>query len=198
MTFIRRWVFVLGMMALTGCGVGAVAPVPTELDLGAAGAGSPATWGFKGLVLPPFNQWGAGNGDAVIWREGINGSPNRYATFRWRDTPATLVRERLVERLSLHGPVLLESISVDLPQLQVTLMQFEQVFAADGSTNDARVTLQALLLRNGDVLDQFLVTVSEPGQANDAPAGAVALRVATDRVIARLLQWLEQPLSVAR
>lgn len=193
----------LASLALAGCSLGTVAPTPTVLDLGAveptpaattsgttAATTATATWRFEGLVLPPFNEWRMRDRDAVIWRTGAEGTPNRYATFRWRDAPATLVRERLAQRLSLHGPVLMESINAELPQLQVTLMQFEQVFAADGSSNQGVVTMQAVLVQNGQVVDQFLATESAPGQANDAPAGAQALRLATDRLIARLVQWL--------
>ena len=193
-------------VALVGCSLGTVAPTPTVLDLGAeptaaasktAATAATATtaWRFEGLVLPPFNEWRTRDRDAVIWRLGSDGVPNRYATFRWRDAPATLVRERMVQRLSMHGPILMESINAELPQLQVTLMQFEQVFAADGSSNQGVVTMQAVLVQNGKVVNQFLGTESAAGQANDAPAGAQALRVATDRLIARLVQWLSGSLQ---
>jgi len=210
----RFWQMGLAMLAslaLAGCSLGTVAPTPTVLDLGAVEPTAAATtsvttnatttttaaaaWRFEGLVLPPFNEWRTRDRDAVIWRTGAEGTPNRYATFRWRDAPATLVRERLAQRLSLHGPVLMQSINAELPQLQVTLMQFEQVFAADGSSNQGVVTMQAVLVQNGQVVDQFLATESAPGQAIDAPAGAQALRVATDRLIARLVQWLSGSLN---
>lgn len=183
--------------ALSGCGVGTVKPAPTRLDLGTPVKAEPDTQLFDSLALPPFDQARLLGREDVIWRQGPQGMPNRYATYLWRESPSTLVRERLFERLSSHGPVLPESTNARMPQLQVTLMQFEQVFSPDGGSNEAVVTLQAVLLRDGDVQGQFLATETEPGQSNDAPAGALALRQATDRLIARLLQWLSNTLATA-
>lgn len=189
----------LGLMslstALAGCGVGTVKPAPTRLDLGAPTQTEPSDLRFEALSLPVFNEARLLGRQDVIWRQGVDGSPNRYATYLWRESPSTLLRERLFERLSLHGAVLPESINAQMPQLQVTLMQFEQVFTPDGTRNEGIVTLQAVLVRRGDVLGQFLATESEPGDANDASAGARALRLASDRLIARLVQWLASTLN---
>ena len=192
MTNRRQWLLgaMSGATLLAGCSLGTVRPAPTRLDLGASANPAPTALRFKVLALPPFNEARLVGRDDVIWRLGPEGMPNRYATYRWREPPSALVRERLFERLSVHGPVLTESISAEVPQLQVTLMQFEQVFTPDGSSNQAVVTLQAVLLKNGEVAASFLGTESEPGASNDAPGGAQALRVATDRLIARLVQWL--------
>ena len=192
MTNRRQWLLgaMSGATLLAGCSLGTVRPAPTRLDLGTPTRAEPATLQFNALALPPFNEASLLGRDDVIWRLGPEGMPNRYATYRWREPPSALVRERLFERLSVHGPVLTESISAEVPQLQVTLMQFEQVFTLDGSSNQAVVTLQAVLVKNGEVAASFLGTESEPGASNDAPGGAQALRVATDRLIARLVQWL--------
>jgi cholesterol transport system auxiliary component len=106
-----------------------------------------------------------------------------------------MVRERLFDRLSEHGPVLAESINAEMPQLRVTLTQFVQVYAADGSSNDGVVGLQAVLVRDGKVLAQFRATESQRATENTAPAGAAALRTATDRLIDRLLQWLSKTIN---
>lgn len=195
----NKWLCSLGIIpvltALVGCGVGEVKPAPTRLDLGAPVKTERSAWRFDALALPPFNQARLLGREDVIWRQGAQGMPNRYATYLWREPPSALVRERLFERLSLHGAVLPESINAQMPQLQVTLMQFEQVYAPDGGSNDAVVTLQAVLVRDAAVVSQFLATESEPGKANDAPSGAQALRLATDRLIARLVQWLSGTLK---
>lgn len=191
----RRWLMGALSLPLAGCSLGKVAPAPTELDLGSPPTAQPISWQFKAIALPAFNQAKQLGFEDVIWRLGADGPPNRYATYRWSAPPARLVRERLFEQLSLHGAVLTEAINADMPQLRVTLMQFEQIYASDGAGNEALVTLQAVLVRDGQVLGQFLGTERELARANSAPAGAVALRSATDRLIGRLMQWLSNKLN---
>jgi hypothetical protein len=45
------------------------------------------------------------------------------------------------------------------------------------------------------VLGQFLGTEGQQAGANTAPAGAAALRMATDRLLDRLVQWLSKHLK---
>jgi len=193
----RQWLLGALALSLAGCGVGTVLPSPVELDLGAppTQATSSASWSLDSIVLPSFNQSKLLASDAVIWRQTIDGPPNRYATYRWSAAPANLVRERLFERLSVHGPVLTESINAEMPQLRVTLMQFEQVYAPDGQSNEALVTLQAVLVREGKVLGYFVGTQSQAAEANTAIAGAGALRLATDELLGRLMHWLSKELG---
>lgn len=196
----RQWLLGVLSVSLAGCGIGSVAPAPTELDLGTPASLSSsnvelASWRFQAIALPAFHQARQLAFEDVIWRLGVSGQPNRYATYRWSASPARLVHERLFERLSLYGAVLPESINADMPQLQVTLMQFEQVYAPDGTGNEGMVSLQAVLVREGRVQGQFLGTERERAQENTAPAGALALRVATDRLLERLLQWLAKEVN---
>ncbi len=193
----RQWLVGFLSVSLAGCGIGTVTPAPTELDLGSPPStpSQVTSWRFDAIALPAFNQARQLGFEDVIWRVGMNGQPHRYATYRWSASPSRLVRERLFERLSLHGAVLPESINAEMPQLQVTLMQFEQVYAPDGTSNDGVVSLQAVLVRGGQVLGQFLGTERERALENTAPAGAVALRLATDRLLERLLQWLAKELN---
>lgn len=191
----RLWLLGALSISLAGCGLGQVAPAPTELDLGAPPAAKTVSWRFDAIALPAFNQTKQLDSESVIWRLGADGPPNRYATYRWSAPPARLVRERLFEQLSLHGAVLTENVNAQMPQLRVTLMQFEQVYAPDGTSNEARVTMQAVLVRDGEVLGQFLGSETQQASANTAPAGAVALRTATDRLIDRLTQWLQEKLK---
>lgn len=196
----RQWLLGVLSVSLAGCGIGSVAPAPTELDLGTPASLSSsnvelASWRFQAIALPAFHQARQLAFEDVIWRLGVSGQPNRYATYRWSASPARLVHERLFERLSLYGAVLPESINADMPQLQVTLMQFEQVYAPDGTGNEGMVSLQAVLVRDGRVQGQFLGAERERAQENTAPAGALALRVATDRLLERLLQWLAKEVN---
>lgn len=193
----RQWLLSVLALSLAGCGVGSVAPKPTELDLGAPPlqSGTPVSWQFEAISLPLFNQAKLLEREDVIWRVGVDGSPNRYATFQWSAAPARLVRERLFERLSLHGAVLTETINAKIPQLRVTLMQFEQVYSPDGKSNEAVITLQGVLVRDGEVLGHFLGTQVQAAAGNTAPAGAIALRTATDRLLDRLMQWLSTELN---
>jgi cholesterol transport system auxiliary component len=193
----RQWLLGALALPLAGCGLGKVVPVPAVLDLGAPAPVQAAQqkWRFDALALPPFSQAKQLGYEDVIWRIGMEGAPNRYATYRWSAPPVSLVRERLFERLSLHGAVLTESINAQMPQLRVTLMQFEQVYAPNGDVNEGVITLQAVLVRDGKVLGQFLGTESQQAGANTAPAGAAALRTATDRLLDRLVQWLSKELK---
>ncbi|MCD8503875.1 MAG: ABC-type transport auxiliary lipoprotein family protein [Burkholderiaceae bacterium] len=190
----RLWLLGALSFSLAGCGLGKVAPAPKELDLGSPPAAETISWRFDAIALPVFNQSKQVGLEDVIWRLGDDGAPNRYATYRWSAPPARLVRERLFEQLSLHGAVLTESINSEMPQLRVTLMQFEQIYRPDGSTNEGRVTLQAVFIRDGQVLGQFLGSQAQEASANTAPAGAAALRIATDRLIDRLTRWLSEKL----
>ena len=194
MNAICRSLLVVMTAGLVGCGLGAPASSPTRLDLGAFVKPQASTWQMPAIALPPLNTARVLSDDGVIWRQGNDGSPNRYATFRWSAAPSTLVRERLFERMSEQGPVLTEIISPEMAQLRVTLMQFEQIYAADGASNEGVVTIQAVLIRDSKVLGQFLATQKQPATANTAPAGAVALRTATDDLIEQLMQWLEKTL----
>lgn len=194
MKLICRSLLIVLTAGLFGCGIGAPASSPTRLDLGAYVKPQTSAWKMPAMALPPLNSARLLGDDGVIWRQGSDGPPNRYATFRWSAAPSVLVRERLFERLSEQGPVLTEIVSSDMAQLRVTLMQFEQVYAPDGASNEAVVTIQAVLIRDSKVLGQFLATQKQPATANTAPAGAAALRMATDELVEQLMQWLEQTL----
>lgn len=187
----KTWISVASLVALlSGCGVGSVAPAPAKLDLGSPLAVNASVNQIPPISLPPFAAASVLQDRRVIWRIGPQGEPKGYATFVWVSPPAELVRERLFEKLSVHGPVLTQDISADMSQLRVTLMQFEQVYTADGSSNEAVVSLQAVLVRDGRVQGQFRTTQTERASANTAPAGAVALRQATDRLADELVQWV--------
>lgn len=180
----------LGLL-IAGCGIGNVPPAPTMLDLGSPLNQTPVETVSKApLGVAPVTAVGTLQSQKVIWRIGQNGQPNAYATVRWTATPAVMVRERLFDRLSRQAPVLTVEVNAEMAQVRTNLLQFEQVFSADGQTSDGVITLQVVLVANNQVLDQFRVTRSVKAKDNTAEGGAQALRVATDEAVNQIAQWI--------
>lgn len=180
----------LGLL-IAGCGIGNVPPAPTLLDLGSPPNQPTGDRVSKApLGVTPVSAVGTLQSQKVIWRIGLNGQPNAYATVRWTAPPAVMVRERLFDRLSRQAPVLTVEVNAEMAQVRTTLLQFEQVFSADGQTSDGVVTLQVVLVANNQVLDQFRVTRSVKAEDNTAEGGAQALRVATDEAVNQIAQWI--------
>ena len=180
----------LGLL-MAGCGIGNVPPAPTLLDLGSPPNQTPVDIVSKApLGVAPVSAVGTLQSQKVVWRIGQNGQPNAYATVRWTATPAVMVRERLFDRLSRQAPVLTVEVNAEMAQVRTNLLQFEQVFSADGQSSDGVITLQAVLVANNQVLDQFRVTRSVKAQDNTAEGGAQALRVATDEAVNQIAQWI--------
>ena len=189
-----RWFIILATLLVTGCsGLGQVPPAAQRLDLGAppesirrVAQDRPLT----ALVVPPVSAPAMLQGVGVVWRLQADGVPNRYATFEWAASPDSLIHERLVDRLSQDFAILPESVSSDDLTLRVNLLQFEQVYAADGSGNEGVVGVQAVLLRASEVLGQYRDTQRVQAQANDAPSGARALRTATNQLADNMAVWI--------
>ncbi|MFC4276039.1 ABC-type transport auxiliary lipoprotein family protein [Achromobacter aloeverae] len=181
-------------VALSGCSVGrASAPQTGLFDLGPS---TPAitTLPKREPISVNITAVSMLNDTGVIWRIGESANPQSYATYRWAATPAQLLQQRLVERLSTQGPVLADSVDPRAPVLQVTLTRFEQVFAPDGLSSEGRVTLQAVLLRERRTIDAVRVARVAPATTQDASGGVQALRVATDAALDDLALWLAQKL----
>lgn len=181
-------------LALAGCSVGrASAPQASLFDLGPSAPALPNLPKREPIAVtttaaPMLNDTG------VIWRVGESANPQSYATYRWAATPAQLVQQRLVERLSAQGPVLSDTIDARAPVLQLTLTRFEQVYSPDGSSSEGRISIQAVLLRERRTIDAVRVTRAAPAATQDAAGGAQALRVATDAALDDLALWLSQKL----
>ena len=181
-------------LALAGCSLGrASAPQASLFDLGPSEPALPnlptrGPLAVTTTAAPMLNDAG------VIWRVGESANPQSYATYRWAATPAQLVQQRLVERLSTQGPVLSDTIDARAPVLQLTLTRFEQVYSPDGSSSEGRISIQAVLLRERRTIDAVRVTRAAPAATQDAAGGAQALRVATDAALDDLALWLSQKL----
>ncbi|CAB3668950.1 hypothetical protein LMG6001_00554 [Achromobacter insolitus] len=181
-------------LALAGCGIGRVAAPPSVFDLGLDSRPVPAL-PARDTVALVFQAVPSLSDTGVIWRVGDSAAPKAYAGYRWASPPADLVRQRLTERLSRQGPVLDERVTLQTPQLQVSLSQFEQVFAPDGQASEGRVVLQAVLLSGRNVLGQTRIATQAPAPTQDAQGGVAALRQATDEAADQLAQWLATTLK---
>jgi len=182
---------------LCACSAGKLSQATRQLDLGAG----PGVMNKMALprnapvVVPEATASALLVDTAVIWRVGHAGQPQAYATFQWAAPPARLVNQRLIERLSLQGAVLPQNVGGDLPQIRLNLQRFEQFFAADGSSSVGALTLQAVLVKDGKVLDQRLVDIQVPAATQDAPGGADALRRATDQATEQVAKWASEQLK---
>lgn len=200
---------VLGVVSLlTACALGDSAPAPKQLDLGAGAMASAPAGTFAGgaaarapmppIAVPPANAASLLTETLVVWRVGDLGQPQSYATYRWVAPPARLVTQRIVDRLSLQGAVLQQSMGAEVPQLRLNLQRFEQTFSVDGASSQAQLTLQAVLMRGSEVVGQRLIDLRVPATTQDAPGGALALRVATDQAAEQVAQWLTSLRATAR
>ena len=177
---------------LTGCVSGRGGAALQQLDLG-AGSSTRAvvsTVQHPPIAVPAASAASLLTETAVIWRVSDAGQPQSYTTYQWVAPPARLVTQRIVDRLSLQGAVLQQNAVGDVPQLRLNLQRFEQTFSADGRTSQGQLTLQAILIRGNQVIDQKLVDLKVPAQSQDAPGGARALRDATDQAAEQVAQWL--------
>lgn len=185
---------------LTACASGNGATAPRQLDLGAGleftgASGATAVTranmpAMPPIAVPPANSASLLSETMVVWRVGDQGQPQAYTTYRWVAPPARLVTQRIVDRLSLQGAVLQQNIGGDVPQLRLNLQRFEQTFSSDGSSSQAQLSLQAVLLRGAEVVGQRLINIRVPATTQDAPGGAAALRMATDQAAEQIAQWL--------
>ncbi|MDN3987432.1 ABC-type transport auxiliary lipoprotein family protein [Zwartia vadi] len=200
---------------LTACAVGERATAPKQLDLGAgafsqasgaaaASGGSSAASAMTSLppmppiAVPPANSAALLTETMVVWRVGDQGQPQAYTTYQWVAPPARLVTQRIVDRLSLQGAVLQQTMGGDVPQLRLNLQRFEQTFSPDGASSQAQLTLQAVLMRGSEVLGQRLINIRVPAATQDAPGGALALRTATDQAAEQVAQWLTSVRTTAK
>lgn len=198
-----RWGGLFAAAALlAGCaGLGEVPPAPRVLDVGLVEAPSAPLAPRAPLVVMPVEAAPILRGNSVIWREAGSLETNAYATFQWASPPAALFGQRLRDRLSVEGPILGTNTTGQMPQLQVSLERFEQVFdpnaAAQGrAASVGDFAMRAVLTQNGDVIDQLRLAMRVPAPSDDATGGARALRSAVDAATESIAQWLSQQQSL--
>ncbi len=182
------------LVLLTGCGAGRSGSAPQQLDLGAGYADSNvspiASVRHPPIAVPAGSAASLLTESAVIWRVGDAGQPQAYTTYQWVAPPVRLVTQRIVDRLSLQGPVLQQNAVGDMPQVWLNLQRFEQIFSADGSSSVGQLSLQAIFIKGTKVIEQKLVDIKVPAGTQDAVGGAQALRDATEQAAEQVAQWL--------
>lgn len=189
---IKRMTMLALALALTACSIVPGRPAPSLFDLGTDELATPALPARAPIALA-FRSAPSLAGTGVIWRVEGSVSPQAYATYQWASAPYELVRQRMIERLSRQGPVLGEQTR-GMPQLQLTLLRFEQVFSADGRSSEGHVVLQAVLWRDGKAIEQLRIAQAAAASSQDAAGGVQALRVASDAAADDLAQWLAKTL----
>jgi len=183
-------------LSLVACGGGTNARASRQLDLGAATlASKTALPKNPPIAVPAAASAVLLNETMVVWRVGDTGQPQSYTTYQWVAPPARLITQRVVDRLSLQGAVLQQSIGADFPQVRLNVQRFEQTFSPDGASSKGNLTLQVVLIRGAQVVDQLLIDISVPATTQDAPGGADALRQATDQAVEQMAQWLSAALK---
>jgi len=182
------------LVLLTGCSLGRTGSAPQQLDLGAgyadAKAGMVAAVRHPPIAVPAGSAASLLTEPMVIWRVGDGGQPQAYTTYQWAAPPIRLVTQRMVDRLSLQGPVLQQNVVGDVPQVWLNLQRFEQTFSEDGTSSVGQLSLQVILIKGTKVLDQRLLDIKVPARKQDALGGAQALREATEQAAEQVAQWL--------
>jgi ABC-type uncharacterized transport system auxiliary subunit len=178
-------------LSLVACVGGGATRASRQLDLGSATI-TPKTALPKNpaIAVPAAASAVLLNETMVVWRIGDSGQPQAYTSYQWVAPPARLITQRVVDRLSLQGAVLQQSVGADFPQVRLNLQRFEQTFSPDGTSSKGNLTLQVVLIRGTKVVDQLLIDISVPATTQDAPGGADALRQATDQAVEQMAQWL--------
>lgn len=192
---VARLSVALAVVVLAACSMGRTGVMPVMLDLGAqqsealpAGAGAPAR---PALVLETVQAAPLLTDTLVIWRATGSSEPHGYQGYRWVATPASLVDQRLRERLSAGGPVLAQDLSGAMSRLQVRLERFEQVYTPETGASQAQVTLSGLWFEVGQAPRQFRFDQVQDVAGTGAVAGVRALAQALDRAMQQVDGWLQ-------
>lgn len=149
-------------------------------------------------TLPPINlaeitTTSALDSDLMLYRLNYanDQQTQAYAAHRWSMPPTQLLSQRIKALLADQGVTLLDPGMV-LPnavQLRLELNDFGQYFS-DSAHSTAQVKVRASLLRGHALIAQTNLLQQTPTNAPDAPAGAQAMRVASDALISDLTVWL--------
>jgi cholesterol transport system auxiliary component len=188
----RGWRYLLVAMLLQGC-----MSTPQRIhyyDFGAAG--EPLTAASCSLPLIQLDDITAPaslSSNYMLYRLLYNNDQQSYtyAQHRWNMTPTQLLTQRIKMRLSEQGTRFIDSgINVlDVLRLQIELEDFNQYYT-DAEHSYAQIQLRATLLKGRTWLAQTMLQQQVPANAPNAQAGAEAMRIASDKVIANLGEWL--------
>lgn len=181
----------ISAMLASGCALRR--PAPQMLDLG------PATMAMTPqLRLPPLRLMEV---EAPPWLDEprmfyrlMYENPQQariYTASRWLVSPGKLVDQRLRQRLTAAGGIVLPSAdsSSGLPVLRIELDDFVQNFSSPSSSS-ARVVIRASLYTGYELLAQNTFYGQVAAASADATGGVRALASASDVAIDALSRWL--------
>jgi cholesterol transport system auxiliary component len=186
-------------LTLLGCSLGQRGQALTQLDLGSPTTQTradslDATHQGVAIAVPNGLSVGLVLTTGVVWRQGAAGMPQTYATYQWVASPATLVRQRLIDFLSRQRPVFASGLGDQTPILRMNLQQFEQVFQSNGQSEGV-LALQVVLTQGDVVLGSEVIYERVAATSADAVAGAQALSIASNRAAERVTTWVGKTLS---
>lgn len=194
----KRRVFLTGALALSvsACTVGRRSPEVAHYDLGADVPASNHQRLAGSVALDEVAAGGWLQTNAILYRLAYRDAAQlqAYALSRWTESPAALMTRRL--RHALSGPAErgLAMVADGIPTdhvVKVSLEAFEQwVQSPDASR--AVVDMRALLIdgKSRALQGQHAFRLEEPCPSVDAEGAVRALRTASDRAIATLIEWL--------
>ena len=120
-----------------------------------------------------------------------------YAQSQWAAAPASLLSQRLRERLSLALSAGVSRASQSPPSdylLRVELEEFSQVFDTPRTSHALLQACATLIdLRRHELVAQHVFEVQQPAPSPDAAGAAHGLRDAVDQFVNELLHWMDQP-----
>lgn len=195
MTFFRIMIVaaLFALLVLFASGCAWHRPAPQMLDLGAATMAVPPQWRLPPLRLmeveaPPWLD------EPRMFYRLLYENPQQariYGASRWLISPGKLLDQRLRQRLTAAGGIVLPSAdsSSDLPVLRIELDDFIQNFSSPSSSS-ARVVMRASLYTGYQLLAQNTFYGQVAAASADAAGGARALSSASDVAIDALASWL--------
>lgn len=188
---------------------------PTLYDFGPGAVSAPATPAgppLSAIALEDITTTGGAlDNTALLYRLAYQDAQQLrpYATARWSNPPAQLVRQRLREHLSLRRPVFnaREGVAINRGQagadatavlplrLRLELEEFSHLFTTP-DTSAGVIRLRATLVEVTAAGEKFVaqrsVVVQRPALGSDPSSGVHALTEATDAAVEVLDQWLQQ------
>lgn len=116
-----------------------------------------------------------------------------YANSHWSMSPAQLLEQRTMARLTASGGIVVAATdnALNLPLLRLDLQDFSQDFSTPNQAN-VRVQIRATLFSKRVLVAQKSFQQQVPAPSPDAAGAALALSKATDLTLDELLPWLAQ------
>ena len=162
-------------------------------DFGPAADGAAAPCALAPLNLADITSPSALDSNLMLYRllYANDLESHAYGMHRWNTTPAQLLTARIKLYLAQNQVSLIDNGVANRNgwQLRLELTDFGQYFT-DASHSYARVQMRGTVLRGNSLLAQTTLTQQAWAEQPDAPAGARAMRVASDALITDLSSWL--------